>query len=629
MGLYYWYSNSVKSSFKNQKQIEFYFPIWKILAGITLVSLYINTSLYDPINTPKLYIVILLAAFLLPNLIFYSKIYLKNVTKLSKIHYWFSLLFVFTLLVSALFTDSKYRAFIGESQRRNGFLLYFSLVCISLYVAMVFHFDQSNLVLKATAVTTLLLSGYGFLQYLGLDFIEWNNPYNAVIGTLGNPNFMAGLLSILSTVCFSGIFISSLEKIIRLFLFFAAIFSLFVIIASNALQGLLSTLIGYSIIILFVIYFRNKLMGKVIGITLSLIGAFAVAGMLQKGPLAEYLYKDSVSLRGYYWRAGIEMFLSKPFTGVGVDSYGDYFKIVREGSYPLKYGFALNSNNAHNVPIQFLATAGIFVFIMYVLLNFIIIYVGLISIKQSEKNQRIFSIGLLAAYIAYLAQGFVSIDNIGITVWGWLIGGLIIGNAKLYPKKEFINYTFSNHSQIIVRSMLTWILVICTALLSFSLHKMERNFFLSTVSFDPNITNQNISYITFTKESSELALMDPFYKLQMYNYLARSGEVGFNFAVKNVELLAKKHPNDLSTLYQLEALYEAQQSVQKQKNILEEIILLDPQNNITMLKLAKLHFTFGETEKARLLLNKIISLAPGSVEANEAAKLISLEKSIK
>jgi hypothetical protein len=39
---------------------------------------------------------------------------------------------------------------------------------------------------------------------------------------------------------------------------------------------------------------------------------FALVGMLQIGPLEKFLYKPSVSVRGYYWRAGLEMFKDYP-----------------------------------------------------------------------------------------------------------------------------------------------------------------------------------------------------------------------------------------------------------------------------------------------------------------------------
>jgi hypothetical protein len=43
---------------------------------------------------------------------------------------------------------------------------------------------------------------YGVLQHLGKDPIKWNNPYNAVIGTLGNPDFAAAVMAILAVITF-------------------------------------------------------------------------------------------------------------------------------------------------------------------------------------------------------------------------------------------------------------------------------------------------------------------------------------------------------------------------------------------------------------------------------------------
>ena len=87
--------------------------------------------------------------------------------------------------------------------------------------------------------------------------------------------------------------------------------------------------------------------------------------MLQIGPLAQYLYKDSVSVRGFYWRAGMKMFWENPLFGVGLDRYGAYFKEFREVNYPLRYGYEITSSNAHNTLIQIFATGGVMVGISY------------------------------------------------------------------------------------------------------------------------------------------------------------------------------------------------------------------------------------------------------------------------
>jgi O-antigen ligase len=65
-------------------------------------------------------------------------------------------------------------------------------------------------------------------------------------------------------------------------------------------------------------------------IVVAIGGVFALLGALQIGPLTKYIYKTSVSLRGEYWQAGWNMGSDHPLTGVGFDTYGDWYRRVRD-----------------------------------------------------------------------------------------------------------------------------------------------------------------------------------------------------------------------------------------------------------------------------------------------------------
>jgi hypothetical protein len=129
-----------------------------------------------------------------------------------------SSIFLATLLVSTLSTDVKLVGFIGDTQRRNGFLAYFGLVIIFLYSSRIINFNYSMRFIKTAIVTGFILSLYGFIQVLGKDFVKWNNPYNSMIATVGNPNFASALLAVLTLISVGGLFIKSLSKIYK-FLF--------------------------------------------------------------------------------------------------------------------------------------------------------------------------------------------------------------------------------------------------------------------------------------------------------------------------------------------------------------------------------------------------------------------------
>jgi O-antigen ligase len=190
------------------------------------------------------------------------------------------------------------------------------------------------------------------MQTTGKDFVDWNNPYNSLIGTVGNPNFAAALMAVMGVIIFSTIFNSGFKIQLRIYGAIMAALLLIAIYKSNARQGLISYFLGVGIFLVIWLWGKSKKLGIIATLIGSGIFIFSVLGMLQIGPFEKYLYKASVSIRGYYWRAGIEMLSNHPFFGVGIDRYGAYFKEYREIKYPLTYGFELTSTNAHNTFIQ-------------------------------------------------------------------------------------------------------------------------------------------------------------------------------------------------------------------------------------------------------------------------------------
>jgi hypothetical protein len=147
--------------------------------------------------------------------------------------------------------------------------------------------------------------------------------------------------------------------------------------------------------------------------------------MLQIGPLEKYLYKGSVSVRGYYWRAAAKMMFEHPFFGVGMDSYGDaYFR--SRTSQIASFGGGISADSAHNIPLDIGASGGFPLLFAYMS----IIALASISIFKVIKRQDVFDVvftAIVAAWVAYQAQSLISINQLGLGVWGWSLTGLIIG----------------------------------------------------------------------------------------------------------------------------------------------------------------------------------------------------------
>ncbi|NBU53581.1 MAG: O-antigen ligase domain-containing protein [Alphaproteobacteria bacterium] len=228
------------------------------------------------------------------------------------------------------------------------------------------------------------------MQASGNDFIAWNNPYNPVITTLGNPNFSAAVMAIIGVITFSSILIPNFHSAYRIFCVFLTLLLLISIYRTNARQGLLSFVLGLGLFLIIWVFNQNKKIGVMVGLIGLFVLTLSILGILQRGPLEKYLYKETVSIRGFYWQAGLAMFRQNPLFGVGIDSYELYFKQYRDVAYPLKYGYQITSSNAHNTFIQFFATGGFGLECRYLQPNLLVMNEKFFPIRLKVSMQPVF-----------------------------------------------------------------------------------------------------------------------------------------------------------------------------------------------------------------------------------------------
>jgi hypothetical protein len=153
-------------------------------------------------------------------------------------------------------------------------------------------------------------------------------------------------------------------------------------------------------------------------------------GTLGVGPLGDQIGQYTVQLRYQYWLTGIRIGNSSPIWGVGVDSYGDYFRTFRSQSLAETTSIDLTTNNAHNVFVQFYATLGIIGFLALVIPVVLGAYLS-IHILMNAKTEKI-ERGVVSIFLALWAMAFFSIDNIAIAVWNYVFLGLVWGISTRY-----------------------------------------------------------------------------------------------------------------------------------------------------------------------------------------------------
>lgn len=380
----------------------------------------------DPINLPKFLVLVVCGLALLGNLAPSVK---RLVASEAKVLVVAVLVFVVGLLLSFFVSGAGVlpQAY-GAYGRNTGLLTYLSLVVMLLGVVFVSNLGFARKLIWALISMGSLNAIYGLAQWAGVDPIDWVNPYNEILGTLGNSNFLSALLGIAGLASLAFMLDQGASLKIRALLFFQIGLSLFVISQSNSIQGLLVFALGATVVLYF--KFVNGLKVTFIkylywGVT-SGFGVVGVLGILNKGPLASYLYQDSVTYRGDYWRAGWKMTLDNPLFGVGLDSYGDWYRFSRTEAAALRRGPDVTSNSAHNVFLDISSNGGFFLLIAYLLIIGLVIRSAMRVLRKPGGFDAV-GVGLVSAWLAYLVQSIISINQLGLAIWGWVLGGAIIG----------------------------------------------------------------------------------------------------------------------------------------------------------------------------------------------------------
>jgi O-antigen ligase len=402
-----------------------------LLFGIPISSIFLTTTgVSDPVNATKLFCATLLAFGCLSMMISKgAKIFFRE----NRLLIIAVVIFNITMLNALVNSSSPVvQNIYGAYGRNTGLLAYFSMSIIFVAVISLQTRDCSKKILGALFLTGLANAIYCAWVLIFGDFIKWENQYKNILGFFGNPDFVSAFLGIF-IVSFLAILVKQPIRNARtLFGFAICVLSFYEIVKSHAIQGLVVTLGGLAVVCFFLI--RERFVSKFIHLGYlafsAFLGVLSIVGALGHGPLS-FIYKRSVSLRGSYWRAGIDMGLQNPFHGVGLDSYGDWYRRSRPPVALVDLpGVNVTSNAAHNVIIDFFASGGWPLLVSYLVL-IILTALSIFKVMRRGSSYDPIFVSLTSGWICYEAQSIISINQIGLMIWGWALGGAIIGYEKI------------------------------------------------------------------------------------------------------------------------------------------------------------------------------------------------------
>lgn len=380
----------------------------------------------DSINLPKFAILVIGACLIVGTALAARPLHFIQNNNLSKV----MILFLSAMVLNLFTHGFSARQFFGTYGSNFGIITFLCLAVLYMISANTFSSKNFYQLLIALATTGLINLIYGALQFLELDPIKWNNDFDNIIGTLGNPNFVSSLLGISSVACLA-LVTNQQRAPLRIFLISASFGMVLLALLSNSIQGVFAAGAGFLALFyckilrgagpfLQVIYFSS----------VSLIVLLTIGGIFNKGPLQEFIYGNSVVARIFYWNAAIEMAKAEPITGFGFDTYGDYYRLYRSENAASSFGPDLVANSSHNWLLDILVFGGLPLFLSFIALLFLPLRSAVRLLLKRRKIDAIGS-GLISCWIASIAQSMVSTPQLGLAVWFWSLSGAVIGYELL------------------------------------------------------------------------------------------------------------------------------------------------------------------------------------------------------
>ena len=597
-----------------------------ILFGGVFTTLAIWTKLEDPINLPKMFVLVLSAAAILGLALPAFLSARKFSSPIQQIGLGLIVLFGLGLLVATMATDVKYTAVFGEYRRNNGFLSYFALVILMAAASLVFNLKSVKRYFTFLGIAGLILSFYGILQGLGIDPVGWKIDYNPFITTLGNPNFTSGFLG-LAGIATLYLVLDAKDRKYQVIYVIGLLANLYILWRSGSIQGVFGFAIGAAVIVLVKIWLINRKYGQASLLVAAALGTPVAIAVLNIGPLASRLYQGTLRNRFDYWNAALGMFKDHPIFGVGIDRFGEYY---REYAVQNQVVQGQMTDNAHSIYLQLLATGGLILFIPYILLVLFITLVGFKALVKSKGDDK-FKVGaLLGIWLATIAVNIVTVDNLGVGVWFWITGGVLVavsanqiqGNDGDQGQKERVNKGKStklvnSESAFPVTNVASFALVISLlVLLVPALGKSS-----ALYNFKANASSYTTqTYVQTLVAESKSASSDPQYLIQLASLAFTQNAVNEAFVMIDQinKVDSRSYYGNYFAAYAFEALNKRSDAIKYRERLKE----LDPWNNASLIELIKNYLSVGNKASAEEIAALIKQNYPGSQSDIDASALL-------
>jgi hypothetical protein len=402
---------------------------------------------------------------------------------------------------------------------------------------------------------------------------------------------------------------------------------LYILWRTGSIQGVFGFAIGASVIILIKVWLINRKYGQVSLLLAALFGTPVALAIVNIGPLASKLYQGTLRNRFDYWSAAVGMFQDHPIFGVGIDRFGEHYR-----QYAVQNQVAQGqvTDNAHSIYLQLLATGGLILLIPYIILVLFITFAGFKALLKFQGEDKLKVGALFGIWLAIIAVNVVTVDNLGVGVWFWITGGVLIAvssskwqsDGNTQDQKEKVSKgnsakPLNAESLFPVTYVASLILVILVLVMlvpalgkSSALYNLKNN--------ASSYTTQ--TYVPALVSESQSSGDDPQILIQLANLAFTQNAVNEAFVMidKINEVDSRSYYGNYFAAFALEALNKRSEAIKYRERLNE----LDPWNNSSLIELIKNYLSVGNKASAEEIAALIKQNYPGSQSDIDASALL-------
>ncbi|MFH1523136.1 MAG: O-antigen ligase family protein [Patescibacteria group bacterium] len=393
------------------------------------------------------------------------------------------IVFFVILALITIFSIDPYKSFWGSYIRQQGLFLYlhyFLFFC----VLGSFLADKRKIkrIINTILLGSLIVSLYGIMQWLGFEFINWQESYSQsrIISTLGQPVFLGNYLLLVIFLSLYKVIINK-RFIFRSFYILLFLLQFFCLIFTYSRGAWLGFIFGVCFGILLYLYIKKKSFIKsaviLLLITIVVLSSFLlIINFSNSFEDSLFVFKvksitnfkfGSLAMRLETWKASLAAISKSPLVGYGLEDQHEVLVGYYNPMWSVYEDINTASDRAHNLILDLMLEGGIVLLIVYLLLVLYFFRKVVCYLKKQNKEINWILFFLIAGLAAYHFSLLFSFSIIETNVIFWLYIGIIAAILSNYKegvivdlgKAKKIYYVLFIYSSIILCGFIIYFII--------------------------------------------------------------------------------------------------------------------------------------------------------------------------